>query len=161
MKKLMMAIAITSIFAACQGKKETLESKNTGVLIDTSTLYDNSASTDMASMAQNQVLPVYAANTNVRTSNNRQSTSNRVNRSASTSNAGTTSNNSTNAVQPVRKKGMSSAAKDAIIGGVGGAVIGAVVSKNKVKGAVIGGVIGGAGGYIIGRKKDKRTGRVR
>ena len=160
MKKLMMAIAITSVFAACQGKKETLESKNTGVLIDTSTLYDNSASTDMASMAQNQVLPVYAANENVRTSNSGNSSTRRITKSATTTNAATTSNNSSTAVQP-RKKGMSHAAKDAIIGGVGGAIVGAVVSKNKVKGAVIGGVVGGAGGYIIGRKKDKKTGRVR
>ncbi|MDQ6756189.1 MAG: membrane lipoprotein lipid attachment site-containing protein [Bacteroidota bacterium] len=52
-------------------------------------------------------------------------------------------------------KGWSNAAKDATIGGVGGAIGGAVLSKNKGKGAVIGGIIGAAGGYIIGRKKDK------
>jgi YMGG-like Gly-zipper len=59
-----------------------------------------------------------------------------------------------------KKKGWSDAAKGATIGGVGGAVAGAVISKNKGKGAIIGGVIGAAGGYILGRKKDKKSGRV-
>lgn len=58
-----------------------------------------------------------------------------------------------------KKTGMSKGAKGAIIGGVGGAVAGAVLGKNG-KGAVIGGVIGAAGGYILGRKKDKADGRV-
>jgi hypothetical protein len=59
-----------------------------------------------------------------------------------------------------KKKGWSDAAKGATIGGVGGAVAGAVISKNKGKGAVIGGVIGAAGGYILGRKADKKSGRA-
>lgn len=54
-----------------------------------------------------------------------------------------------------KKKGISNGAKGAIIGGVGGAVAGAVIGKN-AKGAVIGGVIGAAGGYILGKKKDKK-----
>ena len=53
------------------------------------------------------------------------------------------------------KKGWSNAAKGAVIGGVGGAVTGAILSKNKVKGAIIGGVLGAGGGYVLGRKKDK------
>lgn len=57
------------------------------------------------------------------------------------------------------KKGMSKAAKGAIIGGVGGAVVGGVATKS-AKGAVIGGVVGATGGYIIGRSKDKKDGRV-
>ena len=58
---------------------------------------------------------------------------------------------------PAKKKGgWSEAAKDATIGGVGGAVLGGVIGKG-AKGAVIGGVLGAAGGYILGRKKDKRT----
>ena len=59
--------------------------------------------------------------------------------------------------EPVKeeKKGWSNAAKNATIGGAGGAVLGAIISKKKVKGAVIGGIIGAAGGYILGKKKDK------
>ncbi len=53
------------------------------------------------------------------------------------------------------KKGWSNAAKGATIGGVGGAIGGAIISKKKGKGAIIGGAVGAAGGYILGRKKDK------
>lgn len=54
------------------------------------------------------------------------------------------------------KKDWSNAAKGAVIGGAGGAIGGAVISKNKVKGAIIGGVIGAAGGYIFGKTKDNQ-----
>jgi len=57
------------------------------------------------------------------------------------------------------RKGMSSSAKGAIIGGVGGAVVGGVATKS-TKGAVIGGVVGAGAGYLIGRKRDKKTGRI-
>lgn len=59
--------------------------------------------------------------------------------------------------EPVKKEkeGWNNSTKGAVIGGVGGAVTGAILSKKKVKGAIIGGVIGAAGGYILGRKKDK------
>ncbi|MFC6268735.1 YMGG-like glycine zipper-containing protein [Frigoriflavimonas asaccharolytica] len=80
--------------------------------------------------------------------------------STSNSNAGTSSGSSTNA--PVaQKKGISDAAKGTIIGTVGGAAAGAIISKkNRGAGAVIGGVVGGATGYTIGRAKDRKTGRV-
>lgn len=65
----------------------------------------------------------------------------------------------TNAPVAAKKKGWSKAAKGAAIGAGAGAVAGAIISKKKGVGAVIGGVVGGAGGYIIGRKKDKKDGR--
>ena len=65
----------------------------------------------------------------------------------------------TDEVAKEEKKGISKAAKAAIIGAVGGAVAGAVIGKNG-KGAIIGGVIGAAGGYVLGRKQDKKDGRV-
>lgn len=71
-----------------------------------------------------------------------------------TTGSGTTTTTTAPATQ--QNKGWSNAAKDATIGGVGGAVGGAIISKNKGKGAVIGGIIGAAGGYILGRKKDKK-----
>jgi len=66
---------------------------------------------------------------------------------------------STPAPVPAKKEGWSKAAKGTAIGAASGAVLGAVLSKNKGMGAVIGGVVGGAGGYIIGRAKDKKDGR--
>jgi hypothetical protein len=74
---------------------------------------------------------------------------------ASTGGIGTGTDGGTSTPEIAKKKGWSNAAKDAVIGGVGGAVAGAVISKKKGTGAVIGGIIGAAGGYILGRKKDK------
>jgi len=60
-----------------------------------------------------------------------------------------------------KKKGWSSAAKGTAIGAGSGAILGAIIDKNhRGRGAVIGGVAGGGAGYIIGRKKDKKTGRA-
>ena len=70
--------------------------------------------------------------------------------------ASTGTGTNTSSTTPAQKdKGWSNAAKDAVIGGVGGAVVGAVISKKKGTGAVIGGILGAAGGYILGKKKDK------
>ena len=70
-------------------------------------------------------------------------------------------NTDANPAQPAQKRGMSKAAKGTLIGAGSGALVGAVVSKQKGKGAIIGGVAGGAAGYLIGRSKDKKDGRVR
>ena len=60
---------------------------------------------------------------------------------------------STNLAQAQMKKGT----KDAIIGGAGGALVGAAVSHDKSKGAIIGGVAGAGTGYLVGHGKDKRA----
>ncbi|ROI00709.1 YMGG-like glycine zipper-containing protein [Chryseobacterium daecheongense] len=75
---------------------------------------------------------------------------------------GTYANNGTSSSQgTTQKKGMSKAAKGTIIGTVGGAAAGAIISKkNRGLGAVIGGVVGGATGYTIGRSQDRKDGRV-
>jgi len=44
--------------------------------------------------------------------------------------------------------------RDAIIGGVAGAAIGAVTSRDKLKGAVLGGVAGSVLGAVIGNNVD-------
>ncbi len=62
-------------------------------------------------------------------------------------------------VEKEKNEGWSKAAKGTAIGAGSGAVLGAILSKNKGKGAAIGGVIGAAGGYIFGRKQDKKDGR--
>ena len=59
-----------------------------------------------------------------------------------------------------RKKGWSSAAKGAVIGGVAGAAGGAIINKkNRTLGGVVGGVLGAGAGYGIGRHIDKKNGR--
>ena len=89
-----------------------------------------------------------------------QSASGTSTSTAENTGAGTTTGTET--AKPVeKKKGWSDAAKGATIGAVGGAIAGAVINgKNRGVGAVIGGVVGAAGGYILGRKKDKQTGRA-
>lgn len=67
---------------------------------------------------------------------------------------------SSHAATAYRKRGWSHGAKDAVIGGVGGAVIGVIADKkNRGVGGVIGGVVGAAAGYGIGHHKDKKQGR--
>jgi hypothetical protein len=61
-----------------------------------------------------------------------------------------------------KKKGWSKAAKYSVIGGAGGAVLGAIIhKKSPVKGGIIGAVILGGGGYIFGRSQDKKDGRIK
>ena len=68
---------------------------------------------------------------------------------------------SSESAEAAKKKGLSKAAKGAIIGGVAGGVAGAVINKkNRGAGAVVGAVIGAGGGYVLGRQQDKKDGRI-
>lgn len=69
-------------------------------------------------------------------------------------------NTTTGTASQPQRKGMSSAAKGAIIGGAAGAIGGVIVDKKDGRGAIIGGAAGAGAGYLIGRDKDKKTGRV-
>ncbi len=89
----------------------------------------------------------------------RRATTTRSSGSSSTGNS-SGSSTSTSGNTARKKEGWSKTAKGAVIGGVGGAVIGGVVNKrNRGAGAVIGGVIGAGAGAVIGRAKDKKDGR--
>jgi YMGG-like Gly-zipper len=58
------------------------------------------------------------------------------------------------------KKGWSRRAKGAVIGGGGGAILGAVINKNnRLVGGAIGGAVGAGLGYVIGNELDKKHGR--
>jgi hypothetical protein len=70
--------------------------------------------------------------------------------------SGTGSSTGTVYTEP-KKKGWSSAAKGAVIGGATGAVAGAIIDKKRGRGAVIGGLVGAGGGYIIGKSKDNKA----
>jgi hypothetical protein len=67
-------------------------------------------------------------------------------RSAGTYSSGTAARTGTRTVKNTKR--------DAIIGGVAGAAIGAVTSRDKLKGAVIGGVAGSVLGAVIGNNVD-------
>ncbi len=161
---------VAATFVACKSKTDLDANKNV-ILVDTTGMYKSNMLTDTGSVIETTTLtkkneyPAVAntrsTNTNRSTSDNNRSTSNNNRNSSSTSTRTTDNNNTSSGQTTSRKKGWSKAAKDATIGGVGGAVVGAVISKNHVKGAVIGGVLGAGGGYILGRSKDKKDGRVR
>jgi len=67
-------------------------------------------------------------------------------RSSGTYSTGTAAGTGTRVVKNTKR--------DAIIGGVAGAAIGAVTSRDKLKGAVIGGVAGSVLGAVIGNNVD-------
>jgi hypothetical protein len=166
MKKLFLAITIAASFVACKSKESEIETNKELLLQDAS--MSNSAylsDTGMISSAAMRGGTVTAAPTNNITSTPapRRSTSTRRSSgtysNSSSSGAGTSTASTGTTTTAPEKKGISKAAKGAIIGGVGGAVAGAVIGKGG-KGAVIGGVVGAAGGYILGRSKDRKDGRV-
>ena len=96
-----------------------------------------------------------------RASNTRTSAPSRTSSDNSVASNDGVGSQSSESTQPAKKKGISKAAKGAVIGGVTGAAGGAVINKkNRVAGAVIGAVIGAGGGYVIGRKMDKKDGRI-
>ncbi len=183
MKKILLPVlATTFLFAACSTKKkDSLDTENRIVFTDTAAKNNANASTDVG---KKDTTPIVIGNkvappkVQVRTITKvvkvyeKQPAHKVVKPEAppviekTTTSTTTTTGTNTGAGTgttpgPEKKKntGWSDAAKDATIGGVGGAVIGGVIGKGG-KGAVIGGVIGAAGGYILGRKKDRKSGRV-
>ncbi len=187
-KTLLPLFAATLLFAACSTKKtDTLDTENKIVFTDTAATLKANASTDISkndTPARVALKPVEAPKPQVRTITKvvkvyekqparkvvkpETTQADSYPAPSSTTTGSTTSSGTpgagipgTGTTIPAKKKntGWSDAAKDATIGGVGGAVIGGVVGKGG-KGAVIGGVLGAAGGYILGRKKDRKSGRV-
>jgi len=163
MKKLFYILALSAGFAACTGKKTDLNSNKEMVSL-TDSSYNSSYLSDTGAVANSDEYAngeVVSGKATVPERNNppRNTASSGGSNSGNSGGSSQGSTGSTGTTTAPQKKGISKAAKGAIIGGVGGAVAGAVIGKNG-KGAVIGGVVGAAGGYIIGRSKDKKDGRV-
>ena len=176
MRKVIMIVGAAAIFASC-GNPD-IETKTDVITTDTTGMYKSNVSTDTGAVitTEEPAPVVQQPKTIVQTrtvyvdrpvkANNQKpvpqpQTQDNTTPRAGTGNTTTTTGNETSTgtgttTAPVEKdKGMSNSTKGAVIGGVGGAVAGAVISKKKGKGAIIGGVIGAAGGYILGKKKDK------
>ena len=134
MKKLLMIITIAFVFGACKNGSSDLQT-NKVMLTDTTGNYGKNISSDTdAEMQKATNSPVTSTDNSTISTNNENTTTNAT----------------------AKKKGWSSRAKGAVIGGATGAVGGAIISKKKEKGAIIGGLAGAAGGYIIGNEKDKK-----
>jgi len=166
MKKTFYILALTAAFTACK-PKATLDTNKEVVSLTDSSFYNSSYLTDTGAVADPDAFinngGVVSGKSTVpdAKSNNIKNTNTRSNNNSGTNNSGSSQSSGTaSAPATTQNKGISKAAKGAVIGGVGGAVAGAVIGKN-AKGAGIGAVVGAAGGYIIGRSKDKKDGRVR
>ena len=189
MKKTILPILAATLFlAACSSKKtDTLDTENKIVFTDTSALNNANASTDIGTRDTTPIVvaekPVAQSKPQVRTitkvvkvyerqparkvvqNETTQTDSDPIPTSTTSGSTtgsgipGTGTEDGTTTVPEKKNTGWSQAAKKATIGGVGGAVIGGVIGKG-AKGAAIGGVIGAAGGYILGRKQDRKSGRV-
>lgn len=173
MKKILSVIAIAASLVACNssGNTETAAEKNAilaryrdsiKMAADTAGFAEFRNWKSQSELGQTQVdQNQYAAAPVVQTRTHapaRSTTRSTATRRASSSNQGTVYNSTSG--QAAKKRGWSKTAKGAVIGGAGGAVIGAVVNKkNRAAGAVIGGVLGAGTGAVIGRSQDKKDGR--
>jgi Na+-translocating ferredoxin:NAD+ oxidoreductase RnfD subunit len=138
MKKVFYATAILIAFASCKSKQTMDETKVLAAFKDSVELAEFKK-WKQEQAAIKTATPVVQKETKV------------VYRNAATTSTTT-----------AKKKGWSKSAKGAVIGGAGGAVVGAVVNKrNRAAGAVVGGVIGAGVGYGIGRAEDKKDGRIK
>ena len=177
MKKILIVSGIFSVFIGCNSNPKLDTTKQ--IVGDSSRLYNNTLYTDTAKSIQ-AVAPggavksvrevTYTDNNGIKTKTTTTTTTAPVgtrtthhyaNRSGVSNNASSNNSSSNTTTTTTRRKGWSSGAKDAVIGGVGGAVLGAVVDKKHGQGAIIGGVAGAAGGYLLGHSKDKKDGRIR
>ncbi len=184
MKKFILPIIAVTLFASCARKSDDIQNERQIVLTDTVRMQpavanaDTAVTTSAAPVVQAPPRVIYIereAPTVVRRTTRRAAPAAQpeviapVNTPAPVSTSPDVATNNVPAPDPVdvtpipepvaKKKGISDAAKGAAIGGIGGAVAGAVIGKNG-KGAIIGGVIGAAGGYILGKAKDKKAAQV-
>ncbi len=188
MKKIILSLFIISSFVACKRDLKN-DTKNRDIhLLNDSAVFTNSTFSDTQITVKAGIIPsksinetstlvkkkkyvraknavsapVYNQQTAVPTVSTPPQIPENTNVGTNTAKTGTTDNSGTvsNTPQVEKKKGWSKAAQGAAIGGVTGAVGGAILSKKKGLGAVVGGVVGAAGGYIIGKKMDKNNNKL-
>ncbi|HEY1166013.1 MAG TPA: glycine zipper domain-containing protein [Chitinophaga sp.] len=143
MKKLLIALAATAVFASCHNNADNaaaIESAKQATI----------DSMNMVNAQKDRIEPETKA-----ASHKKRSTAAAPAASSETSTA------SSGTAAPAKKKGWSHTAKGAVVGAGAGAITGAVVNKNdRVKGAAIGTIVGagmGAGiGAIVDHEKKKK-----
>jgi hypothetical protein len=147
MKKLIYSVALVGIMASCKSKTESAAEAAYQDSIRTAAIVDSLARV----RAEDSLAQVEAAKA-----------AEKAKVSHAYTQSGEYTTGSSNAAKtPQKPKGLSKAAKGAIIGGVVGAGAGAIIDKKKpVRGAVIGGATGAGVGYTIGRDGDRKSGRV-
>ncbi|WP_411272936.1 YMGG-like glycine zipper-containing protein [Daejeonella sp.] len=159
MKRILLGFAFAAIVAGCNNNANEVASAN--AVRDSIRIADEKAKLDSFERAEiaEKAAAVAVANerSKAKSTSSKRSSSNTSNRAGYISDNG---NVVYTTPQEAKKRGWSSAAKGAVIGGVVGAGTGILVDKKDGRGAAIGGVVGAGTGYVIGRSRDKRTGRV-
>lgn len=149
MKKLIYSLAFIGVIASCKSKTENAAEAAAAAYQDS-----------VRKVAIIDSLARVKADSIARVETAREAEIARASHSQTES--GAYASGTTNAAKaPQKPKGLSKAAKGAIIGGVVGAGTGAIIDKkNRGRGAVIGGATGAGVGYTIGRAGDRKSGRV-
>lgn len=148
MKNILVMFAFTAIVAGCNSNAN----ENARISQDSVRMVHELDSFKKAASADSAATALAIAKERTNTKNQYQS--------SGTSSKSVTTNTSTQTGTTTQKKGWSSAAKGAVIGGVIGAGTGIIVDKKDGRGAAIGGAVGAGTGYVIGREQDKKSGRV-
>ena len=159
MKRILLGFAFAAIVVGCNNKTNDVASAN--AVRDSIRIANEKAKLDSFENAEAEEKIAAAAVAKERASA-KSSTSRSTARSSSNRAAYVSDNGNVvyTTPQEAKKRGWSAAAKGAVIGGVAGAATGVLVDKKDARGAVIGGVVGAGTGYVIGRSKDKKTGRA-
>ena len=161
MKKTISIFALVVIFAACKRTTNEPENQNM-VLVDTTGLYKNNVLTDVGGKYVINGNGVVDENSNPMGQSiaNAKFTKRKSTAKKYATNYSQVNSNQSAASIP-EDKGLSHAAKGTLVGAGTGALTGAILNKdNRGTGAIIGTFIGAGAGYLIGRKTDKKTGRV-
>ncbi|PWS29032.1 hypothetical protein DHW03_04145 [Pedobacter yonginense] len=161
MKKIFVVIALSSVMFACNNKakeeaalKQKEAEKQLAIkAVKDSLRLDSFKKVELVKKEQAEQAKQEAALAAARRSGARSA-------SYASSGSGGSSSTYGGTQATAKKKGWSDAAKGSVIGGVAGAVGGALIDKKKGRGAVIGGLVGAGGGYLIGRGEDRKSGRV-
>lgn len=159
MKKILFAVIITAVFAACGNKP------NTAVVpvIDTAAILKNAAIVEQARLkAEADSLAIVKKATLAERERiaNSEVKHRRTTYSSSNTGASETPTSSGSGTETNKKQGWSKAATGAAIGAGAGGVAGALLDHGKGRGTIIGAAVGAGAGYIIGRKADVKSGRV-
>lgn len=155
MKKILPALGIVAVFAACNTKNSAAEQELAILKAKQATIDSMNIVAEEKALAEENTVAYASA---VRKTSTARRPAARTSRYASYSEPAVLPTATPAPVE--KKKGWSNKAKGAVIGGVVGAGAGAVISKEKkVQGAIIGGVVGAAAGYGVGAILDKKSGR--
>src|ERR1035437_7100686 len=127
MKKLLMAMSIASVFAACKSDSNTDLQTNKVMLTDTTGIYQNSTSSDSGTALQRGERPsnVSKSYNSIESGREKTNTCTKSSNNNNTASRNRNTNTTTTTTTTTKKKGWSSRAKGAVIGGATGAIGGA------------------------------------